>query len=100
MSISCSDGTISLVGDCPVEDAETLLALLMTDSTLSVDVSGCGRLHTSVVQVLLAARPRVTGIPVNAFAAAWVLPHVLDVPPETTSIGAVPSGHSAESSPE
>jgi len=51
------DGTIKLEGDCPVEDAEPLLQLLQATPTASFEWTRCNRLHTAVLQVILAARP-------------------------------------------
>lgn len=87
MTVQRGDGAIRLIGDCPVEDADSLLALLIDNPEISVDVSASGRLHTAVAQVLLAARPEIVGQSSNIFAARWVMPHVLDVAAETTFTG-------------
>jgi hypothetical protein len=79
MTVRSVDGMIILSGDCPVEDAETLLGML-GDPLTRVDVEGCGRIHTAVVQILLAARPRVQGKPANPFFRDRVLPQLLDAP--------------------
>jgi hypothetical protein len=66
------DGTIRLEGTCPVEEAETLAALLLAHSGAGVDWRGCTRLHTAVVQVLLRLRPRLMGPCGDPFAARWL----------------------------
>lgn len=68
------DGTILLAGDCPVEDAETLLRRLQADPAAGVDWRGCTAAHTAVVQVLLACRRRTHGPPQAIFLAKWVEP--------------------------
>jgi hypothetical protein len=68
------DGTIHLEGDCPVEDAEPLLELLQATPGARVDWRGCGRLHTAVVQVVLAVAPDCIGPCGDPFIGQWVDP--------------------------
>ena len=56
-----ADGVIILEGVCPVEDAEALLQLLQATPDATCDWTRCSRLHTTVVQILLVARPRLVG---------------------------------------
>ena len=65
------DGVIVLDGECPVEDAETLLRLLQAEPKGPVDWSGCTHLHTAVLQVLMAAAPPMRGACGDAFVARW-----------------------------
>jgi hypothetical protein len=65
------DGVIVLDGECPVEDAETLLQLLQAQPEGPVDWSGCTRLHTAVLQVLTAAAAPMRGECGDAFVARW-----------------------------
>jgi hypothetical protein len=65
------DGVIVLDGECPVEDAEKLLELLQAQPNGPVDWSACTRLHTAVLQVLMAAAPSVRGECGDAFVARW-----------------------------
>jgi hypothetical protein len=67
------DGVIVLDGECPVEDAEALLQLLQAQPEGPVDWSACTRLHTAVLQVLMAAAPPIRGECGDAFAARWSL---------------------------
>jgi hypothetical protein len=85
MTVRRTDDAIALAGDCPVEDAELLLGLLVETPTAIVDVGGCGRVHTAVAQVLLAARPAVRGTPDNALLSDWILPQLLDATDENNS---------------
>lgn len=74
MSVAFADGVIRMVGDCPVEDAETLLLLLLAQQGAPVDLSGCGTIHAALLQILLAARPAVSGTPADCFVRDRVLP--------------------------
>jgi len=66
-----NEGAIMLVGECPVEDAETLLEHLQARRAGPVDWSGCTRLHTAVLQVLMAAKPKLVGECGDEFVRAW-----------------------------
>ncbi|MCJ2016431.1 hypothetical protein MKK84_03145 [Methylobacterium sp. E-065] len=66
------DGTIRLEGTCPVEDAETLAALILEDPGRPVDWVGCTRMHTAVYQVLLSLRPVVLGACGDPFVDLWL----------------------------
>ena len=64
-------GVIVLAGECPVDDAETLLQLLQAQPDSPVDWSGSTRLHTAVLQVLMAAAPPMRGECGDAFVSRW-----------------------------
>jgi hypothetical protein len=66
------DGTVRLFGVCPLEDAEVLAQALADDPDARVDWNGCEQAHTAVVQVLMAAGPRVRGLPADPFLRDWV----------------------------
>ena len=87
MSVRRSDDAILLSGDCPVEDAEELLGLLLQVPGAPVDIGYCGHVHTAVAQVLLAARPEIRGAVPNSFFGTWVLPHLLHAPVEKNPAG-------------
>jgi hypothetical protein len=71
MTIRRDDGAIVLDGECPVEDAEVLLRLLQAQPQGPVDWSACTRLHTAVLQVLMAAAAPMRGECGDAFVARW-----------------------------
>ena len=77
MSVKLIDDRIVLAGDCPVEDAENLLRLIQENPERTIDINDLGRIHMAVMQVMLAARAPVTGVPENAFVREWMLPHLL-----------------------
>ena len=68
------DGTIALEGACPVEDAELLQRQLLAHPAATVDWRSCIGAHTAVVQILLAARPRLVGPPASAFLRTHLEP--------------------------
>ena len=68
------DGVIVLGGECVVEDAETLLEHLQGQPAglaATIDWSACTRVHTAVLQVLMAAAPTMRGACGDAFVQAW-----------------------------
>lgn len=67
-------GLIELLGACPGEDAEPLLRLLLDAPGATVDWRECRGAHTSVVQVLMAARPKLLGPPADTRLKNWVEP--------------------------
>ena len=71
-----ADGTIVLEGRCPVEDAEPLRQLLQATPDAQCDWTRCSRLHTAVVQVIMAARPGLAGPCGDAWTEAWVVPQL------------------------
>lgn len=77
MSVALAGDAVRLAGDCPVEDAETLLVLLQQNRAAAIDLDDCGRLHMAVMQVLLAAHRPVRGRPAHAFVRDWLLPQLV-----------------------
>jgi hypothetical protein len=59
---------------CTVEDALPLLEFLKSGDAPEVDLSACTWLHTALLQLLLTARPRLIGLPVDPALARWVAP--------------------------
>jgi hypothetical protein len=75
MSVGVTDeGVIRLSGVCPIEDAEPLLRLLTERAGATVDWGGCEQAHAAVIQVLLAARPRIVGHPTDSFLSGQIAP--------------------------
>ena len=83
-----TNGSISLVGACPVEEAETLLQLLQSAPAAPCDWTRCTHLHTAVVQVIRAARPALIGPCGDAWIEQWVSPQLQ---PETAAQPAEPA---------
>lgn len=67
-------GAIVLEGICPVEDAEPLQRLLLEHPDAAVDWRLCDAAHTAVLQVLLLARPAITGPARATFLQHFFLP--------------------------
>jgi hypothetical protein len=74
MSVLLDGNVIRLEGKCHVEDAEPLLALLQADRGRILDLSRSEALHSAVVQVMLAFKPRIAGESRDAFVRDWVMP--------------------------
>jgi hypothetical protein len=72
VSVRLDGAVIRLEGECRVEDAEPLLALLGGEAGRVVDLTAADALHAAVVQVLLALRPPLLGPPRDAFTARWI----------------------------
>lgn len=68
------DGGVELRGDCPAEDAETLLQHLAGRPRAVVDWRLCDTAHGAVVQVLAAADAELRGPPRGAFLREMVEP--------------------------
>jgi hypothetical protein len=68
------DGTIRLDGVCPIDDAETLLRLLLAAGEATVDWRGCVQAHSAVVQILLAIGPALVGQPTGDFLRRHIAP--------------------------
>ena len=75
MTVRASDdGSIELIGACPGTDAEPLLQLLLAMPAAAVDWRECRGAHTAVIQVLLAATPKLVGLPADVGLRKWVAP--------------------------
>jgi hypothetical protein len=69
-----AQGLLVLEGSCPVEDAEALLQHLASTPTATVDLRGCESAHSAVIQVLMAAKPKLLGPPPYNPMWSWVYP--------------------------
>ena len=69
------DGPVArFEGACSVEEALPLSEWLLATADARLDLAGCTELHTSVLQVLMAAGRPVTVPPEDAFLRRWVSP--------------------------
>ena len=78
--IRCEHDILWLEGVCPVEDAEVLLQHAQEGYRLA-DWSGCTLLHTACLQVVLAARLPLRGLPQDAALAQWLAPLLASTAP-------------------
>jgi hypothetical protein len=69
-----AEGAIELEGTCSSDDAEPLVQHLLATPNPTVDWRGCEAAHTAVIQVLMAARPKLLGPPAEALLEKWVQP--------------------------
>ncbi len=76
MTIQVStDGTISLVGDCPSDDAERLLQLLLAKPQAGLDWRGCETAHSAVIQLLLQSGQKPKGPAKGLFLRTFLEPN-------------------------
>ena len=73
MSVEVSGTVIRIIGNAPVGDAEPVLAALLDDPGRTIDLTAAGHLHSAVVQILLAVKPRIIGQPSYPIFTAYVL---------------------------
>jgi hypothetical protein len=58
--------------DVLVDEAETLLEWLQKKKSARVDLSACSYLHSSILQVLMAASPVVASWPADPDLCRWL----------------------------
>jgi hypothetical protein len=78
---STEHGHIALEGACPSEDADALVQLLLTRPGTTVDWRACEAAHSAVIQVLMAAKPRLLGPPASESLRTWVEPNLVGPSP-------------------
>lgn len=78
MSVEVIGDTIRIVGNATVADAEPLLVALQDDPARPIDLGHAAHLHSAVVQILLALRPRIIGTPAYPFFTACILPRLIE----------------------
>jgi hypothetical protein len=72
--VASSGGVVELSGRCGVEDAEALQRELLAAPAATISWDNCLYLHAAVLQVLLAAKPLVQGVPSSPFLEAHIAP--------------------------
>lgn len=77
MTVRMENGIIHLTGDCASGEAEELLQHLLAAPTASIDWRMCDTAHSSVIQVLFAARRAMAGPPKAPFLRSVVEPALI-----------------------
>jgi ribosome maturation factor RimP len=78
--IKSAENLLLLDGVCPSDEAELLLQYLADNPQATVDLRSCEAAHTAVVQVLMAARPKVLGPPASDTPLRrWVYPALIAI---------------------
>ncbi|MBX9749219.1 MAG: hypothetical protein K5Q68_06340 [Roseococcus sp.] len=76
-----TDGPLArLSGAVVIEEAEALAEWLRATPDAALDLSECQGLHSAVLQVLLAAAPRLLAPPPDPWLAALLPTHKAEVP--------------------
>ena len=70
MPFESNTKTATLSGHCTVEEAEPLMEWLLSHRSGRLDLSGCEHVHSAVLQVLMALRPKIWKYPVSPRLAA------------------------------
>ena len=74
MPFKLTKSTVTAEESCTVEDAMPLLEHLIIHPAAKIDLRRCTSLHSAVLQVLLAAKPKAVALPHEAFLARWMGP--------------------------
>lgn len=77
MTVRRDGDIIRLEGECRIEDAEPLVALLDGHPGLGVDLAACRLMHAAVLQALLFYGPAIVGEPAEPFLRTCILPNLL-----------------------
>ncbi|MDO9106295.1 MAG: hypothetical protein Q7U57_15185, partial [Methylovulum sp.] len=72
MSVEFKKNQVIFKDVVSVEDAESLLEWLQQKTAAQVDFSSCAHLHSANLQVLMAAKPKVTAWPEDTAFTAWL----------------------------
>lgn len=76
MPISFKKNAAVLRGDISIEEAERLHSALLKSPERGLDMTKLTSVHTAVLQVLMAHRPRCDAAPEDADLAALLQPHL------------------------
>jgi hypothetical protein len=77
VTVRLVDGvTIVLEGQCEIDDADPLLRHLLAAPHATVDWRLCQGAHTAIIQILLASKAVVHGLPDSIFLQRNVAPLV------------------------
>jgi hypothetical protein len=74
MPVTFTKTMARMVDVCTVEEAMPLLDFLKSTPKARVDLSACVYLHTALLQLLLQARPKISGWPTEPLLARWLQP--------------------------
>lgn len=74
MPIRFGKNSVTMDGACTVEEALPLLEYLQTHPQAKVAMRACTALHSAVLLVLLALRPKLSSQPDEPFLRRWVVP--------------------------
>lgn len=76
MTVQLVDGTITLSGECGLDEAEALVRLLLDHDSAAIDWRACTAAHTAVVQVIVASKADLIGSPSSVLLADLLAPAI------------------------
>jgi hypothetical protein len=74
MPVRFGKNSVTMEGECTVEEALPLLEYLQSHAQAKVTMRACTALHSAVMLVLLAARPKIASLPDEPFLRRWFGP--------------------------
>ncbi|MGN7610967.1 hypothetical protein ACQZV8_02665 [Magnetococcales bacterium HHB-1] len=77
MPIEFTETEAQLIDMCTIEEAEALFEWLQNNPEGGINLEKCEHLHTAILQVLIALKPKVTVLPEEKFLAQWAFAHIL-----------------------
>lgn len=72
MPIKYKKKVARLSGTVGVEEAETLISLLLQHPRMQIDLDGCEHLHCANLQILMAYKPEICSWPKNETLKTWL----------------------------
>jgi hypothetical protein len=69
MTVRVDAETVWIEGNSLVEDAEAVLVAVQDVPGRAVDLVNASRLHSATIQLLVALKPKVRGVPSDPFQA-------------------------------
>ncbi|HLN24415.1 MAG TPA: hypothetical protein VK558_10560 [Patescibacteria group bacterium] len=74
MPLRFSKTSVVFEEGCAVEEALPLLEFLQVHPAARVNLRACTHMHTAILQVLMAVRPKVATLPGEDFLRHWLTP--------------------------
>jgi hypothetical protein len=74
MTVTLNAGTVTLTGNCGVEEVETLVNYLERQPRLLVDLSSADAIHTALWQALMVYKPKIISVPESSVVANTLYP--------------------------
>ncbi|MES1982618.1 MAG: hypothetical protein V4443_09085 [Pseudomonadota bacterium] len=76
MPITYTDSRATFSGNCKIDEAEGLRAHLERYPNAEVEMTSCEQIHTTILQILIAAQTPVIAPPTNVFLLRCLSPYL------------------------